>query len=72
MKPWNQGDRPPDVEENPGIQYHQRLEQAQPKAHYRYNHINNDMIVDPLVARWDIPQVSVYGQLEPDLLDCPN
>ena len=40
VEPFNQGDRPPNVEENPGNRYRQMLKgQARPRAHSRYIHI---------------------------------
>ena len=40
VEPFNQGDRPLDAEENPGSQYHRRLEgQARAWAHSTYIHI---------------------------------
>ena len=43
METWNQGDRPPDAEENPGTRYLQRLEGiARPRVHSRYIHGKQD------------------------------
>ena len=40
VEPWNQGDRPPDAEKNPGSRYRQRLVgEARLWGHSRYIHI---------------------------------
>ena len=43
VEPFKQGHRPPDVEENPGSQYRQKLEgQARPRAHSRYIYVKQE------------------------------
>ena len=46
---WNQGDRTPDTEENPGSHYRQKMGvQARPRAHSRYIHVKNNTRAGPL------------------------
>ena len=43
VEPWKQGVRPPDVKENPGSQYCQRLGgQPRPQVHFRYIQVKHE------------------------------
>ena len=41
---WNQGDRPPNVEDSPGNRFRQRLGgQVRPRTHSRYIHVKQEL-----------------------------